>query len=237
MGTSTAADTPKSDAKSSANTTITREEHRALLNHWMGKLRLAKQEVETAREPLTAAQEAYTALMHEARADLGKGYTRKRLGALLEDITSRLRNLLKEEGDRFQDRVDLGLPVYGTQADLFGPANASPQEAQDEIHWEADGYLFGRRGAERDPPEGCPHRFGSAFLKGYDRGQDETGRLMVEAMEAKKRLAEPAAEQKPVELNQPEPTIDEEKAAERKSVARAKASFAAMGDAVNEVAA
>jgi hypothetical protein len=181
--------------------TISREDHRALLNMWMGKLRLAKGEVEKAREPLTAAQEALTALMHEARADLGKGYTRKRLSALLEDVTSRLRNLLKEEEDRFQDRSDLGLPVYGTQADLFGAGDTMPEEARDEIFWEAEGYGFGRRAGERNPPEGCPPRFGPSFIKGYDRGQDENGRLMVAAMEAKKRLAEPAADQEAVDLN------------------------------------
>lgn len=195
-------------APAPAKKTISREEHRALLNHHMGKLRLAKVEVDKAREPLTAAQEALTALMHEARADLGKGYTRKRLSALLEDATSRLRDLLKEEEDRFNDRVDLGLPVYGTQADLFGADGAMPQEAKDEAFWFAEGALAGRRAGERKPPEGCPPRMDQHFLSGFDAGQAEVGRLYIEAQEIKKRLAEPAAGQEPVDLSTAEDDLD-----------------------------
>jgi hypothetical protein len=224
-------------APAPAKKTLTREEHRAILNMHMGKIRLAALGVEEARGPFDAAKEELTAAFHEARADLGKGYTRKRLAALLDDITNRLRNLLKEEEDRFHDRVDLGLPVYGTQQDLFGVGDTMPQEAKDEAFWFAEGALVGRRAGERKAPEGCPPRMDQHFLAGYDAGQAEVGRLFVEANEVKKRLAEPVADQKPVELNKPEPTVDEEKAAERKAVARAKASLAAMGAPANEVAA
>ncbi|MDB5445648.1 MAG: hypothetical protein JWQ97_965 [Phenylobacterium sp.] len=233
---STTADAPKSDAKSPPKKTITREEHRALLNLHINKLRLAKAKVEEVRAPFDAAKEELTAQYHEARADLGKGYTRKRLAALLEDITNRLRNLLQEEQDRHQDRIDLSLPVFGVQVDLFsGEGDKRPQEAKDEAFWFAEGALAGRRASERKPPEGCPPRMDQHYLAGYDAGQAEVGRLFIAAQEIKKRLAEPAADQKPVELNTREPTVDEEKAAERKAVRRAKESLAAMGAPANEV--
>jgi hypothetical protein len=214
----------QSTAPAPAPATISREEHRALLNHHMAKIREANTAVDLARAPFDAARENLTGVIDQARADLGKkAYTRKRLLSYLEDLGARLRNLMQEEEQRFRDRQDLGLPVFGEQQSLFG-GDETPQEAKDELTWEAEGYLFGRRAAERKPPEGCPPRFAQHFLKGFDRGQDENGRLFIQANEVKKRLAEPAADQKPVELNgEPEPGTTEAKAAERKAVAAAKA--------------
>lgn len=209
-----------------------REEHRALLNHHMQRIRAADQAVTLARAPYDAARNDLTARVDEARADLGKkNYTRKRLLGLLEDLGSRLRNLLLEEQQRFQDRVDLGLPVYGEQQELaFGGAE-TPQEAKDALFWEANGYLRGRRGDERTSPDDCPKRFVPDDLRGWDRGQGETLLLVKEAMVARQRRTTPNAAAEPKDLNAeaPEPGTPAAKKAERASVAKAKESLEKMG--------
>lgn len=212
-----------------AQTTLSREEHRALLNHHMAKIREASAAVDVAKAPFEAARDALTGTIDQARADLGKkAYTRKRLMSYLEDLSSRLRNLLHEEEQRYRDRQDLGLPVFGEQQSLAFGGEETPQEARDELAWEAEGFLFGRAARSREAPEGCPARFVPAFLKGFDLGQAENGRLFIQANEIKKRLAEPAADQKPVDLNgdaEPEQGTPEAVAAERKSVRKARASL------------
>jgi hypothetical protein len=217
------------------------EEHRQLLTHHMSKLRTKRAEIEDLRAPLKEAQEDFTALVNEAKADLGKGYTRKYLTTLLEDATSRLRDLLAEEERRARDREALGLPVFGVQADLFGEATAKmPDEARDEIMWEAEGYMRGRNGLLQEIPDGCSPRFQPAVLRGYERGQKGTLEDLAAADEMKKRQAEPDAAQAPVNLNAaPEPGSPEAAAAERKSVAKAKESLSKLGDAsaANKVAA
>jgi len=204
-----------------------REDHRILLNHHMAKIADANQKVTLARAPYDAARDDLTAAVDNARADLGKKlYTRKRLMSYLEDRTARLRNILAEEEQRYQDRIDLGLPVHGQQQSLFG-GDETPAEAKDELAWEAEGYLFGRRGAERTAPDGTPPRFVPAFLKGWDRGQAETQQLMVAAMDAIKRRATPDAGAKTVDLNKQEPTEAQRKAAIKASEKLARESLGA----------
>lgn len=231
------AETENGDAKV-RKTKRSAEEHRQLLTHHMSKLRAKRAQVEDLRAPLKEAQEDLTALFNEAKADLGKGYTRKYLATLLEDTTTRLRNLLEEEQRRAVDREALGLPVFGVQADLFDNEQTAkmPAEARDELAWEAEGYMRGRNGALDQIPEGAPPRFHQAIMKGYERGQQQTQADVLAAMELKKREAEPDPAPKP-DLNATPPTIADEKAQERKAVARAKASLESMGDAANKVAA
>jgi uncharacterized protein YhaN len=143
------AETATGEAPKAGKVRRSTEEHRSLLTHHMAKLRAKGAEIEELRTPLKDAQEEFTALVNEAKADLGKGYTRKYLLTLLEDTTTRLRNLLEEEQRRARDREALGLPVFGIQADLFDNADTAkmPAEARDELHWEAEGYMRGRNGA------------------------------------------------------------------------------------------
>lgn len=220
---------------------LTPEEHRQLLSHHMTKLRAKRAEVEDLRVPLKDAQEEFTALVNEAKADLGKGYTRKYLTVLLEDTTTRLRNLLEEETRRARDREALGLPVFGVQADLFDNAATAkmPAEVRDEIAYEAEGYIRGRNGALESIPEGTPPRFHQAVLRGFERGQLATQEDILAAAELRKRQSEPDAGAEARDLNggHPEPTVAETQAKERKSVARAKESLGRIGEAANKVAA
>lgn len=232
------ADTETAAAPSAGSAKTTRptpEQHRHLLVHHMTKLRGKRSEIEALRAPLKDAQEEFTALMNEAKADLGKGYTRKYLTTLLEDSTTRLRDLLAEEERRARDREALGLPVFGVQADLFGAATAKmPEEARDEIHWEAEGYMRGRNGMLQQIPEGAPPRFHPTILKGYSRGQQATQEDFLAGQELKKKQANPDATAAAQPLNDPEPTIAEARAAERKSVAKAKESLKTIGGGASE---
>jgi hypothetical protein len=179
------------------NPPLTKEDRAALLVHHVAKLRGQLGEIEIARAPFKAAQEALTDLVNTAKGDLGKAYSRKRLLALCEDVGSRLRDLAKEEEQRFQDRVALGLPVFGVQQDLFGGnASAMPQEKRDEFEWQSDGFLAGRRGDERKAPEGCPPRMDQFWLTGYDLGQAETVKSFskVEEMISARTPKEPEPE-------------------------------------------
>lgn len=231
MGQSTTADP--------SATTISREDHRALLNHHMAKIREANQGVEAARVPFDAARENLTAVIDEARADLGKKkYTRKRLMGYLEDLGSRLRNLLAEEEQRHQDRLDLGLPVHGEQLSLsLGDPN-TPAEAKDELYWEAEGFLLGRQGKINVIPEGCPPRFHQTVMKAAAKGQELTQAEFLAAAEARKRINQPNAGAETKDLNkEPESGTPEAASAERKSVARARESLDRMGESANQVAA
>lgn len=219
MGSATA------PAGSPPKASTARDDHRTLLNHHMQNIRVLKQKADLAKAPYDAARENLTAGIDAARADLGKRrYTRKWLMGLLEDVSSRLRNLLAEEEQRHQDRLDLGLPVHGEQQSLFG-GDETPDEAKDELAWEAEGYLFGRRGSERKGPEGCPPRFVQIFLKGWDRGQSETQLLYAEHQALLKRRG-PNAEA-PKDLTPKEPTAAGRRKAEKAETAAAAKSLGA----------
>lgn len=187
---------------------LSREDRDALLVHHIGLLRAQAKQVELLREPFKAAQEDFTALVNGAKADLGKGYTRKRLMVLLEDVSTRLRDLLQEEEQRARDRVALGLPVYGQQADLFGDER-TPQAARDLMTTEADGYLSGRRGDDPSPPKDVPGGdFTQAWMKGYHEGQ----RVIAEQMAKGKAVAagrgQPDADAAPVDLSDQRDLVD-----------------------------
>jgi len=214
-------------------TTLSRDDHRALLNHHMGKIREANAAVDLARAPYDAARDTLTATIDNARADLGKKkYTRKRLLGYLEDLGSRLRNLLAEEEQRYQDRLDLGLPVHGEQLALALGDAAMPQEAKDEALWEAEGFMLGRQGKLNIIPDGCPTRFHQTVMKAAEKGMELTQQEFLTAQEAIKRRSQPDAGAAPKDLNakaEPEPGSREAKKAEKAAVQRAKDSLEAMG--------
>jgi len=208
------------------------EEHRQLLTHHMSKLREMLPQIEEVKGELKVLQEEFTARVNQAKADLGKGYSRKYLMGLLEDATSRLRDLMAEEERRARDREALGLPVFGVQADLFGAAGAgTPEEARDEVFWEAEGYMRGRNGAMEEIPDGTPPRFHQAVMRGFAAGQKATQDDFLAAQEIIKRRGEPQADAQPENLNEeePEPGTPEAARKEREAVRKAKAGLDALG--------
>lgn len=195
-------------------TTISRDDHRHLLQMHMQKIRVANQAVDLARAPFDAAREDLTAVIDEARADLGKKlYPRKRLMGYLEDLGARLRNLLAEEQQRHQDRIDLGLPVHGEQQYLALGDAAMPQEKKDEQLWEAEGFLLGRAGKLNVIPEGCPTRFHQTVMKAAEKGQELTMAEVKAGMELRKKRSQPDAGVKTVDLSKAEPTEAQREAA------------------------
>lgn len=210
-----------------------REEHRALLNHHMGKIRLASQAVDLARAPYDAARDDLTAVIDEARADLGKKkYPRKRLMGYLEDLGARLRNLLAEEQQRHQDRIDLGLPVHGEQLALALSDPSVPEEARDELAWEAEGFLLGRQGKINIIPDGCPPRFHQTVMAAAIKGQELTQAAYLVAKGVIASRGQPDAGVAPKDLNAeaPEPGTPAAKKAERAAIAAAKAGLDKLGE-------
>lgn len=201
MGESSDAPAEPMAGKGHNSKALSRDEKAALLTHHVAKLRAASAAVEEARGPFDEAKAELTALVNEAKADLGKTYTRKHLLNLVSDVQSRLRDLMREEEQRYQDRVALGLPVFGQQQELNFGGDETPQAAKDAIFWEAHGYLQGRRASDRNDPDGCPTQFEPDRLRGYDRGQDENGALFIRAQETIKRRSEPDADAEPEDLN------------------------------------
>lgn len=186
------------------------EQHKQLLVHHVTKLRSQIRVVEKAREPLKAAQEDFTALVNAAKADLGKGYTRKDLIRLIEDVQAGVRDQVDKENRRARDREALGLPVFGVQADLFDNGKA-PVETRDALHFEAEGYLRGRNGTLDEIPEGTPPRFHQDVMRGYARGQAATQEDLLAAAEIISQRENPSVEAA-VELN----ADDEEDAVDEK---------------------
>ena len=168
---------------------LTREERADLLNFHLRKLKEEHNKVELARVPLANAQAAMTAQFNQAKADLGKRYTRKHMAGLLADYLARAKDQAETERQRFEDREDLGLPTYAGQPDLFD--GKLPAEARDERLFRADGYMTGRRGDEGKPPEDVPERFVQAWMAGYHEGQAEIGMRLGRAETIRKELEEP----------------------------------------------
>jgi hypothetical protein len=181
---------------------LTREEKAALLAHHVAILRLGQAEVEKVRAPFQAAQQALTDRFNAAKIDLGKAYSRKYLTSLLEDVGNRLRNLAAQEEQRFQDRLALGLPVFGVQADLFGDATTDTEK--DAISAEADGYLAGRRGDEPKVPADFSI-FNAEWMAGYHKGQAANAPLQSKAKEVLDARRAPPA--KPAEPEDEEETV------------------------------
>jgi hypothetical protein len=207
-------------------------ERKARLVHHMSLLRAKNAEVEELRAPLKTAQDEFTALVNDAKSDLGKGYTRKHLMTLLEDSTSRLRDLLREENSgrstarRWACRCSASRPTSST-----GEATAKmPAEARDELHYEAEGFMRGRNGALEPIPEGTPPRFHQAVLRGFEKGQELTRADVLAAMEARKREQTPdaGAEAKPLNTL-PEPGTPEHEAVLEASEKLARESLEQMG--------
>lgn len=187
-------DKPPAGIGHNAKAPLTREEKAALLQHHVGELRKLEAQVEVVRAPFKAAQEAVTKAFHAAKAELGSNYSRKYLAGLMEDFGARLRNVAAVEEQRFQDRVALGLPVFGKQMDLFGDAKTDTEK--DAIAAEADGYMAGRRGDDAAPPSDVGP-LTQPWLVGWHKGQEETAKQVASAMEVRARKTKAAAPPEP----------------------------------------
>jgi hypothetical protein len=169
---------------------ITPEDRANLKNYHVNRILDAVIKTDEARAPLKAAQDVVTNLVNQAKGDLGKRMSRARLMRLVNARLARVRDLVQEENERAEDNIDLSLPMYGQQAELFD--NKAPIEARDEIFWEAEGYQVGRRGLlNAKAPDDCPARMLPAWEKGVRKGQDETQQGFLAAQDLLKKRSEP----------------------------------------------
>lgn len=169
---------------------LTPEDRANLKSYHVNQILQGVLKVEELLAPVTAARDELTNLVNQAKGDLGKRMTRKRLMGLVDMRRARVRDLVQEENERAEDHQDLNLPLYGQQAELFD--SKAPIEARDEIFWEAEGYQVGRRGKlDAKAPDDCPNRMLPAWEKGIRRGQDQTQAEVVAAMEARQKRSNP----------------------------------------------
>lgn len=203
--------------------------HLTLIRKEMAGVDAAKVPVDEAKAELADANEALTKAFNAAKGDLGRGYTREYMLSLINDGKKKVTEQVEHEKMRARDKVILNQPVYGVQPELF-PGQETPQEAKDEMAWEAEGYQRGLRGDLEELQDGDPPRFHQAIMRGYEQGQKVTAERYARAMLLRQAEQTPDAGATPVDLNEPEPGTVEAEAAEEASMDRARASLDAMGD-------
>lgn len=211
MALSINADEAKPARAGHSKTPLTREERAALKSFHVRKLLSLTAAVETARGPFDEARNELTEQFAQAKADLGKEYSRKYLTGLIEDVKTSTRDLARAEERRFEDRTDLALPVFGAQTDMFdGKAASMPDEAKDEIYWEAEGYRAGLRVEGNSPPKDCSPRFHQPYMKGHERGLEAAAERFKKGEEVSTALSQPPADPEPEREAEPEFDADAE---------------------------
>lgn len=193
---------------------LTDEEHDALLHHHLTKLRAHGPKIEEALAAVKELRKGQGDDFRLAKNDLG--YSRKELEEVLADTAPgrRVFSVVDREKKRFRLRKSAGVPVVGYegQGDLFD--HTLPMEARNEIEWESEGFLAGRRGDDPTPPADCDPRFHGAFTKGWHVGQAQNAPLQAKAQEVldrKKRTGSLEPEAPPEE-----PDIHEQAAKDAK---------------------
>lgn len=179
----------------------TMEDQRAdLLNDGLHRLRQQKPVIESAKAVVTKAkaelseaQEEYNSIIDQIKGDTR--LTREQIEQALKFSEGGARSLVNHlRGVSFICKA-LGVPF---QQELLDDGDKLPDEAKDELFWEAEGYLLGRRGAEPELPEGVSPRFLQPLMNGWHEGQEATGKMLVRAAairaEREKPNVEPATE-------------------------------------------
>lgn len=191
------------------------DDHADLLTFHVTEIRRRQAQVEKAKGPLEEAKAALKEQRDElstcfdlAQADLGRAYTRKYLEGLIADGNGKTRTLVEIETMRARDKVILGQPVYGQQAELF-PGEGTPTLTRDEMAWEAEGYARGLRGDLEELQSSDPPEFHQVIMRGYADGQKKTAERVQRGMELRAKIGQPDAEQEAVDLNS-EPEDEEE---------------------------
>jgi hypothetical protein len=211
------------------NSTHGEEAERVQLISFVSQLISADAEVETAKGPYDAAKAKRRGIMKLAGA---AGFPAEALKERMEEMN----RPASENEQRFAAaaRHRLWLGVTSPEQTKMHLEGGTPQEAVDEHDWQARGYRDGLRGLGAKLPEGIPARMDQPYLRGHEIGRKEH----LDALEANvpggKRLREQAAQD--FAEDNPGAGTPEAKAAERKSVERAKASLEKMNGADPEEA-
>ncbi len=166
---------PKAEAK--------RDDRADLLVHHLTRIRLERVDLDNlqtaakeAKAKVTDKQATITDMFHEAKADTR--LDREDIEWALNAMTGGGRRLIKHQRDRAFICEVLGYPY---QPDMLPDEDKTPAEARDEIDWNTDGFLAGRRAGEPTPPKDCPERFCQAWMDGYHTGQAKNGEALTRA--------------------------------------------------------
>ncbi len=185
------------------NSALREEEERVQLISTVAKLTQADIEVERAKGPLKAAQEARKKIVFHAKS---LGFTAAELQARMEEMNNPARDNPIKFAREERHRKWLGI-VRPEQTEIQ-LGDKVPSEAKDEAHWKAEGYKAGLRLLPAKPPVECAERFVQAWMKEHERGMGETNAANVPGAH---RLAAQAA----ADFKGDNPEVDVEAAARR----------------------
>lgn len=200
--------TPGQPAPVGDNSAYREEEERVQLISFLAKATQTKTAVAAAKAPYDAATKAHNQVFALARA-ANPEFIRKYLEKKMEEMDrAPAENARQKAMERRHDRW-LGILTDEQQKMHLEPG--TPQEAKDEVDWEARGYATGLRGMEAKLPEGIPPRMDQFFLKGHGIGY-AASTAALEA-NAPKPLGSSVREQAAADFAADEPEVDIDKAA------------------------
>lgn len=187
--------------------------HLTVIRQKQSVVEAAKGPVEEAKAKLSEANEDLTKAFNAAKADLGRGYTRKYLDSLLLDGREKITAQIEFERMRARDKAILGQPVFGLQPELF-PGEETPTAARDEMAWRQEGFQRGLNGELDELRDGDPPEFHQAIMAGFREGQELAQARYLRGAEAKRAAAsvDANAEVKDLNSNLPEPGTPEHEA-------------------------
>jgi hypothetical protein len=155
-----------------------------------------------AKQRLSEAQQQLTDMFLEAKSD-----TRIERDTYERAIKAQRAGARKAAKDREVWDVVCEAAGIPFQLELLGDGG-TPTLAKDELAWEAEGYLAGRRGDDATAPKGCTGDNLQAFMRGYHKGQEENGLRLGRAQKIIEARATPQTDA-PVNLNEDDEDEDE----------------------------
>lgn len=192
---------PGEPASAGDNSAYREEEERIQLISIVAKLSQNDIDIELAKAPLKAAQDARKKTVGLAKA---AGFTAAELKARLDEMNNPARDNPVKFAREERHRKWLGI-IQPEQTEIQ-LGDKVPPEAKDEAHWKAEGYKAGLRQLPPKPPAECAERFVQPWMKEHERGYKETTAANVPGAS---RLREQAA----ADFQSDNPEVDVEKAA------------------------
>lgn len=171
------------------NSKYREEEERVQLISFVAKATQTAAAIEVVRAPFDAAKKAHNQIFSLAKA-ANPEFTRKYLEKKMEEM-----NRSPEENARLkimEARHDRWLGILTPEQQKMHLEPGTPQEAKDEVDWEARGYSVGLRGMPPKLPEGIPPRMDQPFLKGHEVGYGQYQAALKANVPGGQRLREQA---------------------------------------------
>ncbi len=184
------------------------EEERIQLISFIAKATQTAAAIEVVRAPFDAAKKAHNQVFSLAKA-ANPEFTRKYIEKKMEEMSRAPGENARIKA--MEARHDRWLGILSPEQQQMHLEPGTPQEARDEVDWEARGYSAGLRGMEAKLPEGIPPRMDQPFMKGHGIGYAEYMKALEASVPGANRIREQAA----ADFAKDEPDIDVEKAARK----------------------